>query len=78
MQQYVYVMVLRNIFDCVQTVSLGWTAFFIFFFFFSLQYIAQRTLWLPSHEGAATAPTAAIKQCEKGISQAQKEAVEVY
>lgn len=31
MQQYVYAMVLRNISDCVQTVSLGWTAFFFLF-----------------------------------------------
>lgn len=54
MQQYVYNVVLRNVSDYVQTVSLGKDSFC--FVFFCLQYKAQRGLGLSGCWSAPTVP----------------------
>lgn len=76
MQQYVCVVVLINISDYVQTVSLDRTAFF---FFCCSLHIAERELWLSTPWGGPTVPIITVKQqCEGGILQSQKDVIEVH
>lgn len=76
MQQYVYVVVLRYISGYIQTVSLGRTAFLVFFLF--LAHSTKRA-GVVSMLRCSHSPITTIKQqCKGRILQSQKDVIEVH